>query len=315
VGPHAAFQEKFSEISARSHDARPARTYLRLTQQAALETGGRTREVRAGEAGLVAAATQFRWNGRSVMNYRFAGALVVLFMVAAMPAMGGTVSISGDAIVFEAGSDEVNTLVIDGRGGVFDPSGGPTILGVTISDSTANLFAQAPCRVVLGTAVCEVTGIFRAVIRLGNRNDRVSHFDGDVLQMNVDGGLGDDTIIGGPLADTLDGGAGADTIDGGDGDDRITGGLGDDTLNGGRGKDGLFGNAGKDVVNGDGDNDEIDGGIGDDVINGGQGSDVIRGDTGADRIASQDGFVDNINCGIGKDSLTRDGNDSVKRCE
>jgi Ca2+-binding RTX toxin-like protein len=237
-------------------------------------------------------------------------------MVAAVPAFGGVVSVNGDAIVFEAGSDEVNTLVVNGSGSVFDPSGGPAILGVTISDSTSNLIVRAPCRVVLGTAVCEVTGIFRAVIHLGNRNDRVSQFGtGSVLQMNVDGGLGDDTIIGGSLADTLDGGAGTDTIDGGDGDDLITGGLGDDTLNGGRGKDRLFGNAGKDVVHGDGDNDEIDGGIGDDTIDGGQGSDVIRGDTGADRIASKDGFVDNVNCGLGQDVLTRDSNDTIKRCE
>ena len=250
------------------------------------------------------------------MNYRFVGALVVLFMVAAVPAFGGVVSISGNAIVFEAGSDEVNTLVVNGLGGVFDPSGGPTITGVTISDSTTNIIVRSPCRVVLGTAVCEVDGIFRAVIHLGNRNDRVSQFESNnVLDMDVDGGLGDDTIIGGSRADKLDGGAGTDTIDGGDGDDLLTGGLGDDTLNGGRGKDRLFGNAGKDVINGDGDNDEIDGGIGDDNINGGQGSDVIRGDTGEDRIASLDGFVDNVNCGLGKDSLTRDNNDTVKRCE
>ena len=247
---------------------------------------------------------------------RFAGALGLLFMVAAMPAIGGVVSVSGDAIVFQAGSDEVNTLLVNGRGGAFDPNGGTTINGVTIIDSTASMLAVAPCRVLLGIAVCEVSGISRAVIHLGNKNDRVSQVAvGNDLRMNVDGGLGDDTIIGGSLSDTLDGGAGTDTINGGDGDDLITGGLGDDTINGEQGSDRLFGNAGKDVITGDVGNDEIDGGLGDDTIDGGQGADVIRGDVGADHIDSKDGFVDNVNCGLGQDSLTRDGNDTVKRCE
>lgn len=252
------------------------------------------------------------------MNYRFVGSLVVLFMVAAIPAFGGVVSISGDAIVFEAGSGEVNELVVNGRGSVFDQSTGQFVTGVTIHDIATVETALAPCRRLVGGVVCEVSGIGRAVIHLGNKNDSVRlDFigEGPLLSMNVDGGLDDDTINGGPAADTLDGGAGTDTINGGGGDDQITGGLGVDTINGGPGRDHLFGNAGGDTINGDGENDEIDGGIGDDTIDGGQGADVIRGDSGVDTIDSKDGFVDNVNCGLGKDKLTRDGNDSVKRCE
>ncbi len=254
------------------------------------------------------------------MNYRFVGALVVLFLVAAIPAFGGVVSISGDAIVFEARSDEVNTLILNPRGAAFDQSNGQFVTGVTIKDNGTSLpTAVAPCRVLAGTAICEGTGIFRAVIRLGNQSDSVLYefasFEDPIVSMNVDGGLGADTITGGPGADTLDGGAGDDTINGGGGDDQINGGLGVDTINGGPGRDHLFGNAGGDFINGDGDNDEIDGGIGDDTINGGQGADVIRGDSGVDHIASKDGFVDNINCGLGKDVLTRDSNDTIKRCE
>jgi len=252
------------------------------------------------------------------MNNRFAGALVVLFMVAAVPAFGGVVRVSGDAIIFEAGSDEENALVVNGRGSVLDQSTGQVLIGPTIVDVNQTPTAIAPCRVLLGTVICDVTGIFRAVIRLGNRNDSVRLDilgEETPLNMTVDGGLGDDTINGGPAADTLDGGAGTDTINGGDGDDRIIGGLGVDTINGGRGRDHLFGNAGGDVINGDGDNDEIDGGIGDDTLDGGQGADVIRGESGVDTIATKDGFVDNVNCGLGKDKLTRDGNDTVKRCE
>jgi Ca2+-binding RTX toxin-like protein len=253
------------------------------------------------------------------MNNRFAGALVVL-LIAAVPVFGGVVSINGDSIVFDAGSGEVNTLILNPRGSAFDQNSGQFVTGVTIKDNGTSLpTAVAPCRVLAGTAICEGTGIFRAVIRLGNQNDSLRYefasFEDPVVTMNVDGGLGDDTITGGPGADTLDGGAGTDTINGEDGNDRITGGVGNDTINGGRGTDHLFGNLGGDVINGDADNDEIDGGVGDDTIDGGQGADVIRGDSGVDRIASKDGFVDNINCGLGKDVLTRDGNDTVKRCE
>lgn len=252
----------------------------------------------------------------SVMKNRFAGALVILCTVAAMPAAGGLVSISGNSIVFEAGSDQVNTLLINPNSGGFDQSTGEVVNGISINDSTSSLVAQAPCRVLVGTAVCPRTGIDTAVIRLGNLNDRVSQqAGGDVLRMIVEGGFGDDTITGGPGPDLLDGGAGNDRIDGGAGDDRIEGGLGDDTINGGQNKDHLFGGSGKDVINGDSGDDEIDGGLGDDSIDGGQGADVIRGDAGGDRVASRDGFIDNINCGLGQDSLTRDANDVVKRCD
>jgi Ca2+-binding RTX toxin-like protein len=237
-----------------------------------------------------------------------------------MPVFGGVVSVSGDTIVFDAGSGEVNTLIINPQGAAFDISTSQFVTGVTIRDNGTSLpTAVAPCRVLAGTAICEGPGIFQAVIRLGNQNDSVGFelgsFEDPILRMIVEGGLGDDTITGGSGADNLDGGAGRDTINGEDGNDFITGGLDDDTINGGRGTDHLFGNLGKDVINGDADNDEIDGGVGDDTINGGQGADVIRGDSGVDTIASKDGFVDNVNCGLGKDKLTRDGNDSVKRCE
>jgi Ca2+-binding RTX toxin-like protein len=198
------------------------------------------------------------------MNSRFAGALVLFFSVAAMPVSAGTVRLSGSSIVFDANAGEVNTLVVNGRGAGFDQSTGQFVSGVTITDSTANLVAQAPCRKFIQTVVCDPSGIGTAVIHLGNKNDSVRldfNGDGPVLTMNVDGGLGDDTILGGPAADTLDGGPGDDTINGGAGADVITGGLGVDTITG------------------------------------------------------RDGVVDNINCGLGRDILTGDANDVLKRCE
>ncbi len=93
------------------------------------------------------------------MNNRFAGALVVLFLVAAMPAAGGLVSISGNAIVFEAGPDQVNTLLINPNGGGFDQSTGEVVNGISISDNTSSLVVKAPCRVLTGVAVCPAAGI------------------------------------------------------------------------------------------------------------------------------------------------------------
>ena len=108
------------------------------------------------------------------MNNRFAGALVVLFMVVTLPAFGGRVSISGDAIVFEAGSDEENALVVVGRGSVLDQSTGQVLTGPTIVDINHTTTALAPCRVLFGTAICDVTRISRAVIRAARAARRVS---------------------------------------------------------------------------------------------------------------------------------------------
>jgi Ca2+-binding RTX toxin-like protein len=254
------------------------------------------------------------------MSDRFVGVLVaVFFIVVAIPAMGGVVRVSGDTITFEAGSDEVNVVVVNPRGSAFDPGSGQFVTGATITDGGTHIpTAVAPCRVLAGTAICETGGINRAVVHAGNKNDVISltfNIDSPPMQIIVDGGLGDDTITGGSTDDILDGGSGNDTINGDLGDDTINGGLGDDTINGGPGRDHLFGNAGKDEINGDANEDEIDGGIGDDTIDGGQGADVIRGDLGGDRITANDGFVDNINCGVGIDRVIRDANDVLKRCE
>src|SRR5207247_2022762 len=70
------------------------------------------------------------------------------------------------------------------------------------------------------------------------------------LVLNMNGG--DDKFTGAnglaPLIDlVVDGGAGNDTIIGGDGNDILIGGDGDDTIIGGRGSDTILGGAGDDV--------------------------------------------------------------------
>jgi Ca2+-binding RTX toxin-like protein len=89
---------------------------------------------------------------------------------------------------------------------------------------------------------------------------------GNLIQINVDGGAGNDNITGSDGNDRLSGGAGNDIINGRDGDDRLDGGDGNDFINGGHG------------------NDTILLGVGDDnlVWNPGDGSDVVEGQQGHD---------------------------------
>jgi len=246
---------------------------------------------------------------------------VLIIVLGLMPfgAFASEVRVQGDTIIFDTGIGEVNTVTINPRGSVFDRSSGLFITGLTITDSTTAMVVRPPCRNFEGTALCEdAAAIARAVIKLENKNDSVKQdlsFGGNPLLMIVDGGPGDDTLIGGPLADILDGGDGNDVIDGGDGDDVITGGFGDDVITGGNGNDTIRGNAGKDQIDGGDGDDDIDGGLGDDRIIGGKGKDILKGGAGDDTIDARDGEVDTINCGLGRDTLLRDSNDSFTRCE
>ena len=175
----------------------------------------------------------------------------------------------------------------------------------------------------------------------GAGNDTIS--DSPQSGANVDGGLGDDTItvhpnFGGSV--DVNGGLGRDsitavsasgTVDGGPGDDDITltnfvnpavsaahGGLGDDTITADQGTNmGL-----------------IDGGLGDDRISTGPLAVVaqLTGGFGDDRIVSQNGtstinggfgrdFIDGhdegdtIDCGSGIDGYVQYAGDTVSNCE
>jgi len=254
------------------------------------------------------------------MDRRSLVGLIIVLGLLPIGAVAGEVRVVGDTIIFDAAIGEVNTVTINPKGSVFDQSTGQFISGFTISDSTSRMVVRPPCRAFAGTALCQDVALARAVIKLGNKNDSVKEdfaFDqgGIPIPMTVEGGPGDDKITGGPVADILDGGDGNDTIDGGDGDDVITGGFGDDQITGGNGNDKIRGNAGNDVIAGDQGADDIDGGIGDDRIAGGKGADILKGDAGADTIDARDGEVDTINCGLGRDTLLRDSNDSFSRCE
>ena len=131
------------------------------------------------------------------------------------------------------------------------------------------------CRAQGNQAMCTISPNFVKVF-LGDQNDTLTSSAG--VRLIVNGGTGTDTITGDNANDDLDGDLGSDTIDGRGGADTIRGGLGGDTLTGGSGVD------------------------------------EIIGSTGVDTINAQDGSVDTIRCGGGKDVLTKDGNDKTRRC-
>lgn len=197
------------------------------------------------------------------------------------PSVAGVVRVEGSAVVFKAGNNEVNTVVVNARGSAIDPSTGLPVQGFTVRDATSSIFSGPGCRILTGTAVCDIASVSFVTIDLGDKNDRASQEQGgagDAVPMRVKGGPGSDVMTGGPRGDNLDGDIGDDTINGGEGNDILVGGAGTDT------------------------------------IVGGSGTDTISAGLGKDNINTQDGQQDSINCGLGKDLVTADPADTKKRC-
>lgn len=126
-----------------------------------------------------------------------------------------------------------------------------------------------------------------------------------VLQNEVRGGRG---------ADTLEGTDGSDAIYSGNGNDLIHAGDGADKIDDGAGADTVFAGAGNDTVRGSGGCDEIHLDDGDDVYletpsRDDQKFDIVFGDAGNDTITSAEGG-DELHGGAGNDSLVggADGN-------
>jgi serralysin len=217
----------------------------------------------------------------SIPAARWTAPLLGIVLLLALPAAGvaGSAKIVNGVIVYKAGNNEVNTIVVEPRGSAFDRETGQNVTGITLSDSTAQMFGGPGCRILLGKAVCEITAT-SVSLDLGDKDDRVSQVTdfSHVLPMSVHGGAGNDTLLGGDADDFLDGDRGDDTIDGGAGADVLNGGLGDDHMTGGAGVD------------------RFDGG------------------PGRDTIDSKDGNAEIVNCGIGVDAVTADPNDKLRQC-
>lgn len=196
-------------------------------------------------------------------------------------ASAGVVRVEGSGVVFTAGNNEVNTVVVNARGSAFNPATGQSVPGFTVSDSTATIGAGPGCQAFVGSVVCDVANASFISLDLGDKNDRVSQEErepGDAVSMRVKGGAGDDVLTGGARGDVLDGELGNDTLDGGAGNDVLEGGAGTDTLTGGSGADSISGGIGKDT------------------------------------IQARDSENDAINCGLGRDTVTADASDTKKRC-
>ncbi|MEP7010729.1 MAG: hypothetical protein ABJC13_10430 [Acidobacteriota bacterium] len=207
---------------------------------------------------------------------------VLLGFVLAVPTHAGSIKMVNGVAVYTAGNNEVNTIVVDPRGSVFDPQGGPAIVGFSVKDSTASLLGGPGCRIFQGTAICEPLPLSIS-LDLKDKNDRVSQDSpvdngGVAIPMFVKGGSGDDVLLGGEERDTLDGELGNDTIDGKGGNDILQGGAGDDHLTGGPGVDSFNGAAGRDTID------------------------------------AKDGAAERVDCGIGNDTVTVDAADDLHQC-
>ncbi|MGV6812327.1 MAG: calcium-binding protein [Brevirhabdus sp.] len=109
------------------------------------------------------------------------------------------------------------------------------------------------------------SGLLTGDMLLGLGNDIFQGKFG-VVQGQILGDAGNDTIIGGASDDFINGGADNDELSGRGGDDTLIGDTGFDTLLGGHGNDSL---------DGGGRSDLLDGGRGDDTMTGGGGADTF----------------------------------------
>jgi Ca2+-binding RTX toxin-like protein len=142
--------------------------------------------------------------------------------------------------------------------------------------------------------------------------------------LQIEGGVGADTIVGADQADVLHGGAGSDSILGGAQFNNINGNSGDDTivgrshvgdwLLGGQGNDSIDAtqSSGHNVLNGNLGADTLLAGTGGDTLRGGQGDDVLTGGSGADWLSGDMGHntltggagADTFHAGNGTDLIT-----------
>lgn len=295
--------------------------------------------------------------------------LALLVLLAAAPAASATTTIRFLNPAGDRGSSGTARLVIEGdaagstvtvqrtEGDIAFPGTDNIVLTDTVaadrvpdggdsSDFCTDVSpTQTYCR-ILDTA----TAVSFAGSNLGAGNDGftvVPAAHGDELDVEIDGGPGDDTLIGAAGDDALLGGEGSDFLQGNAGADTFSDAgttPGDvDTVsyndaahtttgvnvtiedgNANDGADGIDGptaadqvSAGIDRVVGTDFNDLIFGSAAADTIVGGLGVDTLFGNAGDDRLEARDGTTDStIDCGEGTDTAITDGIDpAAKSCE
>ncbi|MGK7942832.1 MAG: right-handed parallel beta-helix repeat-containing protein, partial [Crocosphaera sp.] len=144
-------------------------------------------------------------------------------------------------------------------------------------------------------------------LRGGVGNDSLIGGQGHDL---LDGGIGNDVILGRRGNDRLFGQQGEDEIFGGEGNDYIEGGSETDDLYGEQGDDEIFGGAGEDYLWGGVDADSLFGGLGDDVLHGEAGQDYLSGNEGEDSLYGGND-ADILEGNEDSDYLFGDGDDDV----
>lgn len=164
---------------------------------------------------------------------------------------------------------------------------------VIVISLNAQNAAQLDVRLGKATTSYTAANIRRIDIDAMGGNDKITVREkaGRVLiDMVVNGGDGNDTIVTGSGNDMIDAGAGNDKVSSGSGDDYIFGGEGNDNLLGGSDNDQIDAGAGKDKLSGDAGNDNIDGGGGKDNIKAGLGDDRLAiDDTNAKEVRLKGG--------------------------
>ncbi|MDG2359977.1 MAG: Calx-beta domain-containing protein, partial [Planctomycetaceae bacterium] len=257
----------------------------------------------------------------------------------------GSLSISGDALGFVAGSEviEINggrgndtitindinnvgffVLRVNGDAGTDTITGSgalvgnvPIIIDGGLGDDTLN--GTTGGDLIFGRAGLDTIDAQGGADTLngGDGDDIIDGGDGNDI---VRGEAGNDSVTGGLGDDLLEGGFGNDTLFGSDGNDTAMGSFGDDILNGMAGDDSLMGMLGRDSILGGNGNDTLDGGRDDDLMTGQGGNDVLRGDHGEDTLRGGGGDdtidagdgADLVNAGNGKDAIFGgDGNDTI----
>lgn len=195
--------------------------------------------------------------------------LVVAFATGS--ASGGTVSVVGSTVKYEATAGEINALGVKIEGTDYVFNEGP---GVTVT-------AGVGCTVTLGAGRCPV-GPIRLQVSLLDGDDSVRldpSLGRPLVDASVQGGPGADTMINdSALSSQLNGDEGSDVLTGGSGPDFLLGGDGDDRITGRDGSDQLYDGAGS---------DQVEGGPGMDSFRPASdpdGADRYRGGEGRDRI-------------------------------
>ncbi|HVG74689.1 MAG TPA: calcium-binding protein [Thermoleophilaceae bacterium] len=227
---------------------------------------------------------------RSVLVILLAG-----LAVPCTPALAATVRVDHeqDALVYRAAPGERNHFSMTASNG-----------SITVADSVP-IRPGVGCRRAPdpGRVECELFGSARAIVRLGDRDDRARVLP-SLDEVLMDGGSGDDVLHGSFEKDTLLGGRGTDGLRGAGGVDRLLArGYGlttdrtADRLRGGRGSDLLMGSGGRNL------------------IVPGPGVDKVSAGGGRDIVYARDDSIEQIHCGAGEDSAVTDGIDYPLACE